>query len=105
MRQIVERSSDGKVTLEVETVFIVRGGVEGGRVMQYHSPKDAVFEFAMRSVSHGCSARQDAEVRLDAAQPAQPAIGHDEVLCREYATACASCIKQFQLWKRTKQQA
>lgn len=50
MIQVLNKSKCGNVTLEIETVFIVRGG---GVTMQYHEPTAAVFEFGTRAVSQG----------------------------------------------------
>ena len=51
MRQVIEQSKDGSITMEIEVVFVVRGG-KGKIDMQYHTPIDATMEFGRRAVCH-----------------------------------------------------
>jgi hypothetical protein len=52
MRTIVEQSKSGNVTMEIETVFIVRGG-KNKTTMQYHTPVEAVADFGIRLIEDG----------------------------------------------------
>ena len=49
MRQVIEQTKDGSITMEIEVVFVVRGG-KGQPDMQYHTPIDATMEFGRRAV-------------------------------------------------------
>ena len=66
MVQILNKSNCGNITLEMETVFIVRGG---GETIQYHDPTFAVFEFGIRAVSQRTGEHVSQQPQVKTADP------------------------------------